>query len=698
MKTMLAAALLGTGANGWAQDVYTSVYERNATYGDANIWTASDATEWGLTLDVPTAEGGTGSGLYKNASSGTSNEKTFTITAENPKIKYEATWELPTRTWLGSSGVYLTFGNKFSLTAQSQWNNQATIYANTGGDPSAFASQLNTTTLPGGKYTLEVVFNTSTRKIENLIFNSVNYTSTVEDVVFPEGTTFNTMKLGWIKGSQGYEKKNAITALTVSQMAQTVTGTSYTINYKDGDNIVKQVTGDGVVGGNAYAELAIDGTEEGYVGVHYLATATVAPSMTFVADPGSNVLNVPVRRPYTATLKVTTTINGSSNTATSTLTETDEKDCSWNYAYSLYTKSGDVYYLCDAETFAWSGTFADGDVIEKSVSYSTADENVVYFEEAEGTAGTNASYSNGSDGSTSDYNYYSRGKELGNFPAGTYTVIAKVTGNTGNALNVRSIPTSFNAGTNTDNSASEVLATMTAAVGVQTENFVLTETKKIILNGANNGNKVRESLNFDYVIIRNAETVSATLGTNGYATFASSEPLDLRSTILPEGLTAYKAAVSGTTVTFIALDQTVPANTGVLLQGTASETYNIPVASSGTAVEGNAFLVNDAGTTFTGDADYYYFGLIKNSLTFGVFDPSSVAIPANKAYLKVLKSSIDESPSRALTVKFGDEATGINAIKSEEMKDNSVYNLSGQRVSQPTKGLYIVNGKKVIIK
>ena len=193
-------------------------------------------------------------------------------------------------------------------------------------------------------------------------------------------------------------------------------------------------------------------------------------------------------------------------------------------------------------------------------------------------------------------------------------------------------------------------------------------------------------------------TVAATLGTNGYATFASPYPLDLTTANLPAGLTAYKAAVDGTTVTFTQLNQTVPANTGILLQGDASENYNIPVVSSGTAVTENAFLVNDGGTTFTGDANYYYFGLIKNSLTFGVFDPSSVAIPASKAYLKVQKNSIDESPSRALTVRFGDEATGINAVKSEEVKDNSLFNLSGQRVSQPTKGLYIVNGKKVIIK
>lgn len=41
--------------------------------------------------------------------------------------------------------------------------------------------------------------------------------------------------------------------------------------------------------------------------------------------------------------------------------------------------------------------------------------------------------------------------------------------------------------------------------------------------------------------------------------------------------------------------------------------------------------------------------------------------------------------------------TGINAVNSEEIKDNNYYDLSGRRVMQPTKGLFIVNGKKVVI-
>ena len=64
-----------------------------------------------------------------------------------------------------------------------------------------------------------------------------------------------------------------------------------------------------------------------------------------------------------------------------------------------------------------------------------------------------------------------------------------------------------------------------------------------------------------------------------------------------------------------------------------------------------------------------------------------------------------ELPSGApakLSLSFGDddETTDIESVTTdEEAKDNDVYyNLNGQRVSNPQKGVYIHNGKKVIIK
>lgn len=191
--------------------------------------------------------------------------------------------------------------------------------------------------------------------------------------------------------------------------------------------------------------------------------------------------------------------------------------------------------------------------------------------------------------------------------------------------------------------------------------------------------------------------VPVTMGTAGYATFACTEALDLST--LPDGLTAYRAVVDGKTVTFKPISQAVPANTGLLLKGANNGNYEITIANSGAEVEGgNAFLVNTAGTTFSGDNDYYYFGLKKNTFTFGTFDPAKVAIPANKAYLKIAKSAFPAG-ARELSLVFEEESTGMDAslVNSEKRILNSeIYDLQGRRVVKPVKGLYIVNGKKVM--
>ena len=71
-------------------------------------------------------------------------------------------------------------------------------------------------------------------------------------------------------------------------------------------------------------------------------------------------------------------------------------------------------------------------------------------------------------------------------------------------------------------------------------------------------------------------------------------------------------------------------------------------------------------------------------------------IPAGKAYL--LASDFTSAPE--LAIEFNGETTSISeelSVKSEEFT-NSVFDLQGRRVAHPTKGLYIVNGRKVVIK
>lgn len=66
-----------------------------------------------------------------------------------------------------------------------------------------------------------------------------------------------------------------------------------------------------------------------------------------------------------------------------------------------------------------------------------------------------------------------------------------------------------------------------------------------------------------------------------------------------------------------------------------------------------------------------------------------------RAYIKPQSSN-----ARAIRVVFGDETEGVDSLTASPSPkgEESVYTLSGQRVTQPTKGLYIVNGKKMIIK
>ena len=98
----------------------------------------------------------------------------------------------------------------------------------------------------------------------------------------------------------------------------------------------------------------------------------------------------------------------------------------------------------------------------------------------------------------------------------------------------------------------------------------------------------------------------------------------------------------------------------------------------------NGTTVDDYGLYLNGGKFWYSMGGAKMKAFRGYFVFDSVDV------------DYEESSSR-MVITFG-EATGIDTVTSEELKVKSYYNLSGQRVGQPAKGLYIVNGKKLIVK
>jgi hypothetical protein len=177
-----------------------------------------------------------------------------------------------------------------------------------------------------------------------------------------------------------------------------------------------------------------------------------------------------------------------------------------------------------------------------------------------------------------------------------------------------------------------------------------------------------------------AEVVKVKLNADGYATLASQKALDFSAV---DGLTAY--IVSSTTATEATLTSvaSAPAATGLVLKGEASAEYTIPAAKTADAVSSNLLVAAVGATTVEAESVY-----VLDGSTFKVF--AGTQIPAGKAYLPKADGA------RQLTLVFAD-ATGINATLNANPNGN-VYDLQGRRVAKPGKGVYIVGGKKVIVK
>ena len=221
--------------------------------------------------------------------------------------------------------------------------------------------------------------------------------------------------------------------------------------------------------------------------------------------------------------------------------------------------------------------------------------------------------------------------------------------------------------------------------------FSTTEANTTVYLRSNYSSSWQNGAAPDFYIIRKCPQV--TLDDYGYATFASPYQLNVASMEATSGTaTAYAASVDAAheKVSFSPLSQSIPANTGILLKGDANATVTIPVVGSSTAVASNDFEVNEGGTTFEAADGYTYFGMLKDeaTLTFATFAPGSVAIPANKAYLKVLTTDLPLNARSIRAVFDGDVITGIDAVQGSEFMVNG---------SQKD-GKFIENGQLVIYK
>ena len=189
--------------------------------------------------------------------------------------------------------------------------------------------------------------------------------------------------------------------------------------------------------------------------------------------------------------------------------------------------------------------------------------------------------------------------------------------------------------------------------------------------------------------LEDAKTVTVNLNSDGaepatyYATFCAPFSYTV------SGATAYTMKENGDYLVPTAVEGEVAAGTPVLLKGTsATATLTIGTGYETTPATGTALTGTYLAATIEGANDYV-LGIDGGVVGFYHWDSNNLA--ANRAYVDTPASV------NAYNIDWSGE-TGINAIGNVQSTNNAVFNLAGQRVQKAQKGLYIVNGKKMLVK
>ena len=183
-----------------------------------------------------------------------------------------------------------------------------------------------------------------------------------------------------------------------------------------------------------------------------------------------------------------------------------------------------------------------------------------------------------------------------------------------------------------------------------------------------------------------------TLNSKGYATLSFKADMQLSSNCMK----AYTAKVEGDKIicTEIA-DGIIPAGNGVILYGTPSTSAQLLASSISTTLSNNDLLATTKAGGSLVDVPTSGYNYVLNGDKFLQYTGTSFV--ADKAFFN-LNYKPTASNGAKFDIVFGEEniTTGIEETVSET---NSVYyDLQGRKVEHPTTGIYIVNGKKTVIK
>ena len=184
------------------------------------------------------------------------------------------------------------------------------------------------------------------------------------------------------------------------------------------------------------------------------------------------------------------------------------------------------------------------------------------------------------------------------------------------------------------------------------------------------------------------ETVSVTAA--GFATYATTNNVVVPNDENVKVMTV-KVNAEGTAIELneVKAGTVIPGNTGFLVKAPAGNHDFVVTSEAGKDLTNNDLKAATKDETSNGTT---YFALTKigDKVGFALVE-NGVVIPAGKAYLEVSAST----PAKFFSLDG--EATGINSVKTAKA-DGAYYTLEGVKTTKPVKGIYIHNGKKIVVK
>ena len=468
---------------------------------------------------------------------------------------------------------------------------------------------------------------------------------------------------------------------------------SYTVKFVDanGNSIKDDATYDDAPG----ATIAVSDGDKANIefeGVTYIYDSDDAEGQT-VAEDGSTVITVKFRVGEIWSYSVNEVCGEAvaRNTSGEAVENTTIK-----MPYRRYNVVDGVLYEKGVTNKEYNHYFTLAeDGTEVNLAYTaTETTDVVFLSEGEDIPGLSRcnSSNTGIRSSNSASAYAANGKvKITTLAPGTYKIVAGI----------------YDASSNHDShwiflAGEEQVADLNCtAVNLQelsSEEFTLEKETAIYLGqgGANNRG-------LDYVYITgnggtvDVESIEVTIGAAKYATLYYGDT----NLEVPAGVTATTYTIAEDNVTLVeskvyTVGNVIPASEAVVLQG-AANTYSFDIVATEATPDANNLLIGtDELTTF--EEDGYKFYMLSNGI-YGIGfylqneSGNSIANDEHKAFLRVAEATASKA-----FFSLGGEATAINSVATAKKETKGVFDLQGRRVDNPVKGLYIMNGKKVVIK